>query len=487
MSGLPANADTGTPAGPIPGPVPTAVETAAAVRQARHTARYAVEASLARIAVVEPRVRACTVVRAEAARAEADALDASGPDLPGHRGALAGVPIAVKEEYDVTGDVTTLGGHGNSTPAQADSEVVRRLRAAGAVIVARTAMPEFGQFPFTESVRYGRTHNPWDLTRSPGGSSGGSAAAVASGMVPIAMGADGGGSIRIPAACCGLIGLKPTRGLVSLAPLAQHWFGLVALGALTRTVADTALVLDAIAGSTAGDRWRAPVPPTPFSTQIADDPAPRTIGWTFKPIVPGTSVDPQIVAAVAALAGRLADLGHRVERTEPRWPLPTSAFLPQFYAGMRVEAGQVEHPDRLEPRTRATVRLSRWATPRVVERALRSGERVAASVDRLLDRHDVLVLPTMPVLPPPLGSLDGMGTMRAQLASTTVVGFTALTNVTGHPALSIPAGLSREGWPIGAQLIARHGQDGLLLALAAQLERALPWPTPPDLGAPSSG
>ncbi len=250
-------------------------------------------------------------------------------------------------------------------------------------------------------------------------------------------------------------------------------------------MADTAPVLDVIAGATASDRWRAPVPSTPYSTEIAGDPAPRVIGWTAKPIVPGTTVDPQIVAAVAALADRLADLGHRVERTEPRWPPPTPAFLPQFYAGMRVEAGQVEHPERLEPRTRATVRLSRWATPRVVERAMRKGERVAAAVDRLLDRHEVLVLPTMPVLPPALGSLDGMGTMRAQLASTPVVGFTALTNVTGHPALSIPAGLSREGWPIGAQLIARHGQDGLLLALAAQLERAVPWPTPPDLAAPA--
>lgn len=452
-------------------PVPTAVETAEAVRSGRHTARYAVEQSLARIAARDGEIRAFTVVRAQQALAEADALDAGGP---GHDGPLAGVPVAVKEEYDVTGHVTTLGGRGNSTPATADSEVIRRLRAAGAIIVGKTSMPEFGQFPHTESLRYGRTHNPHDLTRSAGGSSGGSAAAVAAGMVPVGMGADGGGSIRIPASCCGLVGLKPTRGRVSVSPLTQHWFGLVALGALTRTAADSALVLDVISGALPSDRWQLPSPRMPFAEAAAQPPRPLRIGWTTKAIVPGNTVDPQVAQALAALAERLAALGHDVEEISPRWPTPTTAFLPQFYAGMRVEAGQVEHPDLLEPRTRATVRLSGWATDRVVDRALRSGKRVTAAIDGLLARWDVLVTPTMPVPPPPLGLLDGMGTVRAQLVSTTLVGFTSIFNVTGHPAISVPAGLTREGWPVGAQLAAGLGEEGLLLALAAQLEGAVP-------------
>ena len=450
-------------------PVPTAVETAEAVRSGRHTARYAVEQSLARIAARDGEIRAFTVVRAQQALAEADALDAGGP---GHDGPLAGVPVAVKEEYDVTGHVTTLGGRGNSTPATADSEVIRRLRAAGAIIVGKTSMPEFGQFPHTESLRYGRTHNPHDLTRSAGGSSGGSAAAVAAGMVPVGMGADGGGSIRIPASCCGLVGLKPTRGRVSVSPLTQHWFGLVALGALTRTAADSALVLDVISGALPSDRWQLPSPRMPFAEAAAQPPRPLRIGWTTKAIVPGNTVDPQVAQALAALAERLAALGHDVEEISPRWPMPTTAFLPQFYAGMRVEAGQVEHPDLLEPRTRATVRLSGWATDRVVDRALRSGERVTAALDTMFADWDVLLTPTLPVPPPPLGQLDGRGTLRSQILSTPLVGFTTIFNVSGHPAVSVPAGLTREGWPVGAQLVAGMGQEGRLLALAAQLEAA---------------
>ncbi|HPK88065.1 MAG TPA: amidase family protein [Dermatophilaceae bacterium] len=447
----------------------TAVETADAVRSGRHTARYAVERALERIAARDNEIRAFTVVRAEAALAEADALDAGGP---GHDGPLAGVPVAVKEEYDVTGHVTTLGGRGNSTPVRADSEVIRRLRAAGAVIVGKTAMPEFGQFPHTESLAHGRTHNPWDLSRSPGGSSGGSAAAVAAGMVPVAMGADGGGSIRIPASCCGLVGLKPSRGRVSVAPLTEHWFALVCLGALTRTAADSALVLDVISGATPTDRWRLAPPGMPFAQAAATPPGRLRVGWTTTPVLPGGKVDPQVVSAVAALADRLAGLGHDVQHISPRWPAPTTAFLPQFYAGMRVEAGQVEHPELLEPRTKATVRLSGWATDRVVARALRAGERVTAALDTMFADWDVLLTPTLPVPPPPLGQLDGQGTLRSQIVSTPLVGFTTIFNVSGHPAASVPAGLTREGWPVGAQLVAGMGQEGRLLALAAQLEAA---------------
>ena len=453
-----------------------AVDTAAAVREGRVTAREVVQAALTRIDERNGPVNAFTVVRHEESLAEADAVDAVGPrpDRP-----LAGVPVALKEEYDVTGHVTTLGGAGNSTPVTADSEVVRRLRAAGAVIVGKTTMPEFGQFPFTESLATGVTRNPFDLGRSPGGSSGGSAVAVATGMVPVALGADGGGSIRIPASACGLVGLKPTRGRISVAPLSQHWFGLVVLGALTRSVRDSALLLDVIAGSTPVDRWSVPPPRETFGATAAREPGTLRIAWSTKCVTPGVDTDPEVAGATEEVARALVRLGHRVRRTAPRWPVATDAFLPQFYGGMATEAGQVEHPERLEPRTRQTVRLARWATPRIVERAVRRAERVAAAVDdRLLADTDVLMLPTMPKLPPAVGFLDGMDAVRAQVATLPHVANTVLANVSGHPALGVPAGLSSDGMPVGVQLIARRGEEGLLLALAAQLEASRPdfWP-----------
>ena len=454
-----------------PGPIPNATVIADAVRSGRLTARAAVEHSLARIARHDPALNAFTVVRADQARAEADAQDAGGR---GHHGPLAGVPVAVKEEYDVAGLVTTLGGRGNSTPAASDSDVIKRLRDAGAIIVGKTAMPEFGQFPHTEGLDRGRTHNPWALDRSPGGSSGGSAVAVASGMVPIALGADGGGSIRIPASACGLVGLKPQRGRITPSPLIEHWFGLVVLGALTRSVADQALVLDAIAGSLPADRYRAAPLKEPLTSAITGRPRLR-VGWTIKPVMPGAKVDPEVSDAMAAFGSRLAELGHAASPIEPRWPVPTPAFLPQFFAGMRVEAGQVEHPERLEPRTRATVAMSGWATPRVVEAALAAGRRVTAALDALLADWDVIAVPTMTVPPPKLGLLDGLGAVRSLLKSTPIVGNTAIFNVSGHPALSIPMGLTSDGLPLGVQLLGPYGGEGRLIALAAELEEAQPW------------
>lgn len=451
----------------------SATEIARRVRAREVSATEVCRAALDRLAQQNPAVNAVTVVTDSDALSGAAALD----EGPAPTGLLAGVPVVLKEEYDQAGQVTTLGGEGNSTPRAADGEVVRRLRAAGALIIARTTMPEFGQFPFTESQRYGVTRNPWDPTRSPSGSSGGSAVAVAAGIAPIGLGADGGGSIRLPASACGLVGLKPSRGRVTLAPLAQHWYALVVAGGMTRSVADSALLLDVIAGTTSVDRWRCPEEERTFREQAAADPGVLRIAWTTKPVMPGLTTDPQIATATEGVARTLTRIGHRVRRTEPRWPVPTDAFLPQFYAGMREEVGQVEHPERLEPRTRQTVALSSWATRRLAELAVRRGERVAELFDtRLLTDTDVLVLPTCPRLMPATGHLDGMDSVRAQLATLPYVANMVITNVTGHPAISVPAGLSEEGWPIGVQLVARRGREGLLLAVAAQLEQEQPWP-----------
>ncbi len=444
---------------------PSAREIADDVRAGRLTARAAVERSLARIAEVQPQLNAFSLVLAESALAAADAVDT----LPAaERGPLAGVPVAIKSEEDIAGVVTTFGGRGNSTPASADSEVVRRLRAAGAIIVATTTMPEFGQFPFTESVAHGVTRNPYDLSRSTGGSSGGSAAAVASGCVPVAIGGDGGGSIRIPASACGLIGLKPARGRASMAPHPSLWGTLGTAGPLTRTVADSALVWDVINGVVAIDRWRAAPPARPYAEAAADT-APRRIGWLTKPAPGPVRVDPQVAAAVERMAGRLAAAGHEVVALDGRWPDVQASFVPQFFASLRECVGLVEHPERLELRSRHTAQLGIWAQGPLLRKAVELGERMRESFQERFGAYDAVLSPTLACLPPALGQLDGAGSIRALLRSLPMIAFTTVANTTGLPALSIPAGQSRAGLPIGVQLSALSDDEGPLLGIATSL------------------
>lgn len=459
------NDGAGDPAGRLVVEGPSAVDIAADVRAGRRTAREVVAASLERIAAVDPELNAFTAVLATQALADAEAIDA----LPAaDRGVLAGVPVAVKAENDVAGQVTTFGGRGNTSSAAGDSEVVRRLRAAGAVVVGLTAMPEFGQFPFTESVAHGVTHNPWALHRSTGGSSGGSAAAVASGCVPVAVGGDGGGSIRIPSSCCGLVGLKPSRGRVSLAPHPVLWGTLGTVGALTRTVADSALVYDVIRGATPVDRWHVPEPAEAFTDAITHL-RPRRIGWLTSPALGPVRVERQVVAAVERTAARLADAGHDVVPLEGRWPDVQAAFVPQFFAAIRECVGLVEHPERLELRTRHTAALGAWARGPVVEKAVALGEAARSSFQARFEGYDAVLSPTLACLPPELGRLDGAGSIRALLRSLPMIAFTTVANVTGLPALSVPAGLSREGLPIGVQLSGVGDDEGPLLAIGASL------------------
>ncbi|WP_370894947.1 amidase family protein [Janibacter sp. GXQ6167] len=457
----------------------TATQIAKGVREGRWSAREMVEAALARIAALDPTIGAMTTVRSGEALSEAAAVD---HDDRARSGALAGVPIVVKEEFDVAGCVTTLGGRGNSTPRGADSEVIRRMRAAGAVIVGKTAMPEFGQVPLTETRDGVITRNPFDHARTIGGSSGGSAAAVASGMVPIALGADGGGSIRIPAACAGLVGFKPQRGLVTLAPHSEHWFGLVVAGGMSRTVADSAVLYDVISGSMPTDRWQAAAPVTPFAAEAAKDPAPLRIAWTTRSITPGLRTDPVVQEATKGVVDTLAGAGHRVAKTDARWPTPTDSFLIQFFAGMATEAATVEHYARLQRQTRISARIGRPIPGRAVKWAERRGERIATAVEERFFAHaDVVVLPTLTTPAPPAGQLTGAGYLRSQWHTLPVVANTALFNVTGHAVMQVPAGTDDRGVPLGVQLVARKGDEGILFALAAQLERARPFPKSPIL------
>jgi amidase len=446
----------------------------------RATARDAVEASLARIERHDRDVNAFSVVLAEQARADADRLDgdvAAG----GQPGPLHGVPVAIKEEIAVAGCVTTFGGRGNSTPAAEDGEVVRRLRRAGAVVVGKTRMPEFGQWTFTESEAGGITRNPWDRSRTPGGSSGGAAAAVALGMVPVGIGGDGGGSIRIPAACCGLFGLKPTRGRVTAAPMPHLWWGLGTAGPLTRTVLDSALVYDVIRGNVAGDRFTAPEPSTTFLSAAGTDPGRLRIGWSTRPVTRGVRPAAEHVAAVADTARALGELGHDVREVDPHYPDPTFAFLAQDWAGVRAEADAVEHFDRLESRTRQWYHLGSWVSPTMVGRALRAGEKVSERANRVFDPAsddgvDVLLTPVLGPRPQRVPVLGRGGAVVAGLRSTPMIAWTALWNVSGNPAASVPVGLAADGLPLAVQLVGRIGDEATLLSLSAQLERARPWP-----------
>ncbi|MCB0894105.1 MAG: amidase, partial [Nocardioidaceae bacterium] len=275
-------------------------ETASLVATGEVSARGVVEQALGRIESRDRELNAFSRLLVDEAIAEAQARDdalAAGEQA----GPLHGVPIAIKEEIDVVGAVTTFGGDANSTPAAADAEVVRRLRAAGAVVVGKTTMPEFGAFPFTESTSRGITRNPWDHSRTPGGSSGGTAVAVSSGMVPVGMGGDGGGSIRIPSASCGLFGLKPQRGRVTTAPHAHLWWALGTAGPLTRSVLDSAIVYDVVRGNVEGDLYTAGGD-EPFVDAVGRDPGRLRIGWSTKAVSLGVRPDPTHVAAVEETA-----------------------------------------------------------------------------------------------------------------------------------------------------------------------------------------
>lgn len=444
------------------------------VRNGSLSAQKIVSEHLKRISELNGQLNAFTVVRRDAALSEATALDMGGP---GSNGPLVGVPVAVKEEYDVAGCVTTIGGRGNSKPVDSDGLVIRKLREAGAVIIGKTNMPEFGQFAMTESEYHGITRNPWDTNRSPGGSSGGSAVAVATGMAVVGMSADGGGSIRIPASACGLIGLKPTRGRVSSEPLAEHWHGLAGFGPITRTVADVAQVMDVISGNAPTDRWKLDPPEAPFVDAAAQDPEPLRILGASNPVIRGTRVSGEIMAAANSMLQRLHVLGHRTEAGRAPWPCPAPAFLPLYFSGMRVEAGQMEHPELLERRTRTTAKLARCVTDPVLNWALSYGRYVGRALEEFFKDWDIILLPTIPTLPPSADAFSRSGWLKSVLRSAPLVSNTAIFNVSGHPAISIPGGTSSTGMPIGVQLVAAMGREDLLLSVAAQLERQIPWPT----------
>ena len=453
-------------------PFAPAAEMASALRAGDVSARELAERACARIDRVDGPINAFRCVRRERALAEADAAQARID--AGESGPLLGIPVALKDNVDQQGEVTTFGTGAYGEAASHDSELARRMREAGMVVVGRTHLPELAIHPFTESTTWGATRNPWSLAHTPGGSSGGSAAAVAAGVVPIGQAGDGGGSIRLPAANCHLFGLKPQRGRVSLMPDAEHWAGLSVAGCVTRTVGDTAAFLDAVGGPAPGDAHRPPAPSRPFAEAAQADPGRLRIAVSTRPHQPGR-VQREVVAGVQETAKLLRALGHTVEERDPPRIFLLPAFVPRYAAGFRLEVEKLPHPERLEPGTQGQLRLMRRVPERALEAARRREAAVVEAGTPLFEEYDVLLTPVAPHGPRKVGHYPGRSALRTLNGNAWTITFTAPWNVTGQPAASVPAGFSRDGLPRGAQLVGRPNAEETLLALAAQLERRAHW------------
>jgi amidase len=461
-------------------------ELAALVRSGELSARDLVQTSLDRIEALNPELNAFVDVFAEDALAAADAVE------PGDERPLAGVPVAIKNNRAVEGKRLTFAAElMGDFIAPYDHNVVRRLKAAGAIIVGTTTLPEYGILPTTETRRFGATRNPWDPTRTTGGSSGGSAAAVASGMVPFAHANDGGGSTRIPASCCGLVGLKPQRGRISIAPEMGHSL-LLHEGVLTHTIGETAALLDILEGYELGDLTWAPPPAEPFGAAASRTPGSLRIALTTTLPLAGGALDPVCERAARDAAALLESLGHTVEEVEAPWQTPellhlfTALFGPAVsmgigFAGML--AGREPTADDMEPLSWAIWELCKGITSTQAALAEAQLHGVARQIIAWSDPYDAVLTPALAEAPVKLGTMDPldasdpMGTFRRSGEFTP---YTALFNVTGSPAISVPlyqrpADDPDAGLPLAVQLVGRPAQEGALLALAAQLEQAHPW------------
>ena len=451
-----------------------AVRQAEMVRAGDITPSELVELYLERIDRIDPDLNSYRVVLAERARADARAVEARLAAGEGAQMPLAGVPIALKDTEDLEGEITTWGTAGFDQPASADGEMVRRVRAAGAVVLGKTNLPELAICGFTESKTWGITRNPWDTSRSPGGSSGGSAAAVAAGLCAAASASDGAGSIRIPAAFNGIFGLKPQRDRVSIAPFREHWHGLSVAGSLTRSVADSALWLDVAAGGVDGGP---PAPEHSFLTAARARPTSLRIAYSTKPVrlVAPPIVRDDIKAAVSDTAELLRSLGHTVEARDPAWGMFTNNFSPRYLSGIAEEVDRVPMPERLEERTRGFARMGRLNGGAILRRARRGESRDARRILSIFDHCDVLVMPVTGVPPIEVGRWEGKGALRTVVGMSRTYPFCAAWNHLGNPAASVPAGFTPGGLPLAVQLVGRPNDEATLLSLAAQIEAERPW------------
>ena len=438
------------------------------------TSDHLVRRSLDAITASQPALNAFRVVLTDQALADAAAADrkrAAGQQLP-----LLGIPIAVKDDVDVEGVPTRFGAAGNIEPARADSEVVRRLKAAGAVIVGKTNTCELGQWPFTSGPAFGHTRNPWSRERTPGGSSGGSAAAVAAGLVAAAIGSDGAGSVRIPAAWTHLVGIKPQRGRISTWPLPEAFNGITVNGVLARTVTDAAIVLDAASGNVPGDLHQPP--PVQVSDYVGRAPGPLRIALStkFPYTVFRAKLHPEIRAAMEAIAAQLEELGHTIVDAEPGYNLAMSwSFLSRSTSGLLDWADRLGYDVTLDKRTRANMRTGFLLSQNALRKAR---AREAASHRRIgwiFNLVDVVLAPTTAQPPPKVNDYDtlsGLATDRSMIRACPV---TWPWNLLGWPSINVPAGFTSSGLPIGVQLMGPANSEPLLISLAAELEAINGW------------
>ncbi|HVS27932.1 MAG TPA: amidase [Solirubrobacteraceae bacterium] len=441
------------------------------------TPRELVEAYLARIERIDPALNSFRVVLGEQALDEAKRAGRRTRAREGRP--LYGVPIAVKDTVNVAGQVRGMGVDALGAPAAEDDEVIRRLREAGAIVIGITQVPQLAVFPFTETLTFGATRNPWNLAHTPGGSSGGSAAAVAAGLAAAALGSDGAGSIRIPAACCGIFGLKPQRGRVSLQPDVEHWHGLSVVGPLARRVEDAALLLDAVAGAAPGDRDVPPPPSEPFAEAARRRPERLRIALSFK-FAPGLTalaarLAPEVRRATEETAELLRSLGHHVVPADPKYGTVVNDVSARYLRGIHDDAAQVQPQSRLERRIRAYARLGGLITPGMLARGRATEQAASARIGEIFADHDVLLTPTLTTLPPEVGHWAGRSLPLTLLGTGAFAAYTAPWNALGWPAASVPAGVADNGLPLAVQLVGRPNDEATLLSLAGQIEAERPW------------
>jgi amidase len=451
------------------------------VRRGEVSALELLETAIARAETVNPKINA--IVYRFYDRARDDARSYTPAQEP-----FAGVPLLLKDILGVCEGAPTRSASPflPDTPSDNDSYLVARLRRAGFIPFAKTNVPEFGLPPFTESRLYGAARNPWDLNRTPGGSSGGSAAAVAAGVVPVAHANDGGGSIRIPAACCGLVGLKPTRGRNSLGPdFGDLMNGLIVEHVVSRTVRDTAAALDATSGYVAGDPYAAPPPARPFLAEVSSKPRKLRIAFTTKAPY-GVTLDPEIVNATEATAKLCAELGHHVEeagfdldatRLGPSFLTVYSAGLATVIESSAKATGSVPQQQDFEAMTWNFYQRAREFTGSQYLMAVAALQRVGRAFAGFFENYDVWLTPSLGSLPLPVGTID-FNDPTTKFADRRIAGFALynpLYNLSGQPAITLPLEVSKDGLPIGMMFGARYADEATLLQLAGQLEAARPW------------
>ncbi|MFL6141199.1 MAG: amidase family protein [Labedaea sp.] len=442
---------------------------AAALRDGAVSAPELTDAVLRRIETVNPALNAFRTVYADAARQAAQ--DAQRRIDAGERTPLLGVPVAVKDDQDVAGDVTAKGGRPQFGPAEQDSPPVARLRSAGAVIVGHTRTPERCLWPFTETLAHGATRNPWHLDHTPGGSSGGSAAAIAAGIVGAATGSDGGGALRIPAGACGIFGMKTTRGLVAAGE--EGWHGLSVVGPLGRRVADVAAMLDVLADVRAalgdGDAGG-------YRSAAGGDPPRLRIALSWRTPLGRPPMEGERKRAVLDTADRLRALGHEVTEADP--PLgvrPSPQFLVRYLRGVSDDVAGLPHPEWLEPRSRRIAAVGR----RIPDRVLAGVRAAESGLDSLMrgffENVDVILQPGWTSRQLRIGRYHGSGASSTLAGVSMGIPYFPTWNVLGYPVAALPAGRDERGLPIGVQLIGPAFAERRLLGLAGQFERAHPW------------